>query len=260
MDNGLSSKLLLSALVLCCCFFKTGKALNPGPSPDTQENLKFKLLFNGFNSATAYSEITSYTDPQGQKFIKSKWSMRSKPVFRLLFYVNNIYESVFDIQNNTLVRIQKEVEQKNLTQKMAIRYHWDQMTAETDSGLRWPVKKGTMDIFSLLYLLRTSDFKVGDSCHFIVDFESLLFDVTGCITGPVENSGAMNEKATFNIELHFNTIEPLKARSWKTDLLTNRLGKPGTVLVMSLGPAPDKLPYSILFKKDNSTVEMRLER
>jgi hypothetical protein len=259
MVNGFSSKLILSAFVLCC-FFKTGKALNPRPSPDVSENLKFKLLFNGFNSATANSEITSYTDPQGQKLIKSKWSMQSKPLFRLLFYVNNIYESVFDIQNNTLVRIQKEVKQKNLTQKLTVNYRWDQMTAETDNGLRWPIKKGTMDIFSLLYFLRTSDFKVGDSCHFIVDFESLLFDVTGCIMGPVVNSGALNEKTAFNIELHFSTIEPLKARSWKTDLLTNRLGKPGTVLVMSLGPAPDKLPYSILFKKDNSTVEMRLER
>jgi hypothetical protein len=228
--------------------------LNMSLAQSLTKKLNYKIKFNGIHSASAQTEISS-PFMGNTNVIRITWNMKSKSIFRMLFHVNNSYTSILDVLSKKVLETQKQIDQKNIKHLFNIAYNWNKNKAEANNGVIWAVPPQTLDIFSLIYLLQITDLPVGTGCHFTIDFESWLFDVSGKVIEPLSDK----QKGQRLIVLNFNAIDPLKPRTWKTDLLTNRLGKPGTVLSVSYTPQPDSVPLLIKFTKDNSTVEMQLD-
>ena len=219
------------------------------------KTLNYKIKFNGIPSARAQTEVTLLPSDENSDLVKISWRMKSKPIFHMLFHVNNSYCSILDMRNKKIIRTQKHIDQKNVVHEFNIDYDWNKMTATANNGVSWSIPPGTLDIFSLIYLLQLNALHVDEHCHFHIDFESCIFDVSG---RPEESRAVIRANQRLAV-LNFQALQPSTSRTWKTDLLTNRLGKSGTVLSILFTPAPDSVPLLIKFTKDNSTVEMQLD-
>ena len=130
----------------------------------------------------------------------------------------------------------------------------------TDTGLSWQIAPGCLDLLTMLYRIRLHDFSPRDSLTLVVDVESQLWRVSAQ-RATVENiDGGFRDLPAERIEVDFTPYENLTPRAWKTDLLMNRIGRPGKMLIIWLGPPPQRLPVLMRFGGDDSPVEMKLER
>jgi hypothetical protein len=54
-------------------------------------------------------------------------------------------------------------------------------------------------------------------------------------------------------------MDSIQQRPWKTDLLTNRIARPGGHLTIVLGPPPLNLPLVLTFGNEGKQVTMNLK-
>ncbi len=220
------------------------------------ETLKYNMKFNGMSTAQSILCAEMTVPP----FLEINWDLRSKAIYKLLFYVDNHYYSKVDTNAWLPVTLTKEINQKNIKQSFETVYDREKLIAQTGNGLLWPIKNNCMDIFSMLYHLRTMDLSPGDSLIYILDIESHVWKLTGTIREGEKINGPFQELRIRQVDFSFTPGLPVKDRTWKTDLFTNRISQPGTKLTVCLGPPPEKLPVFLKFETNKTSVEMLLDK
>lgn len=219
------------------------------------EQLLFSMKFKGLSTAKSRMSLQSKGD-----FVKILWTVHTRSIFNLLFHIDNRYESLIDRQSGELLETMKKIDQKNIQQIFHIRYDWKNLQARTDDGLHWQVEKNCIDLLTMLYQIRAMDPGKTMNLDFLLDVESQLWQVKGTVKGRGKIDGPFSHLSARQIVLTFQPSGQLKKRSWKTDLLTNRIARPGGELVLWLGSPPEQLPLLIQFGAEGSVVQMKLQK
>ncbi len=218
-----------------------------------REALTFSLSFRGV--AAARARMRCETLPE--HLWRIQVDTDTKFWADLVFPVSNRYITLIDQPSGRVVQIDKKIKQKNLKQEMAVFYDYSAGRAHASHGFDWEIGDELQTLFSLLYQLRGMDPAPTDSLGCLLEIESQLWVVTGKVEigEPVE--GSFSDQPVRRIVLDFVPQSPLKPRDWKTDLLTNRFGRQGQ-LILKMGPAPENLPLWMQIGGGTNPVSMKL--
>ncbi|MBN1482975.1 DUF3108 domain-containing protein [candidate division KSB1 bacterium] len=239
-------------LLLMCIYILISSTILSGfdLSRFQNERLEFDILYRGINAA--YSEMWLES---GDSTTMINWMVKSRPLVDLLFRINNFYQTVID-PNGVLLKSQKVIDQKNIQQQWIIDYNWQINQAISDQRHSWPIPQRCHNILAMLYDLRKTALARGDSVSYILDIESQLWQIRG-IVNPLYNS--FGNLQAHEIVFTFSPARDIQTRAWKTDIVTNRLARPNSQLIIHLGPPPQQQPMLLQFGGDGGIVEMRLK-
>ncbi len=174
-----------------------------------------------------------------------------------LFSLNNAYETV--MKKNTLlpIRVEKQIRQKNISHDLKIAYDHPAGRASLADSVSWDIPHNCYDYFTMLYFLRTLSLDKFHSLRFSLDSEYLISEVTVSLKSEGElvtvPAGQFN---TVRLELSF-TQQTKEYRPWKTDILTNRLAKPGSLVTIWFSHDDLRLPVKISY--GNSLIKTSIE-
>lgn len=214
------------------------------------EHLEFDIVYRGIHAASSAIWLES-----ADSVTTIYWIVKSRPLVDLLFKINNSYQTVID-RNGMLRKTEKIVDQKNIRQQWIINYNWREKQAISDQNYIWPVLDKSSNILAMLYDLRKKAFDPGDSLVYILDVESQLWQIAGQVQ-PVYDSRGHFE--AHEIVFNFSPAAEMHRRTWKTDIVTSRLARPNSQLIIRLGPPPQQQPKLLQFGGDGGVVEMRLK-
>ncbi|MBN1997105.1 DUF3108 domain-containing protein [candidate division KSB1 bacterium] len=214
---------------------------------------EYQLKYKGIGSASAVLSSFFSSPDSGQMNIRLH--VKTSGLFNLLFHVNNTYDTLVDTASWRPIRISNNIDQENIVQNLSIEFNWQKLLATTSNGFQYDILPDCMTIFTLMYRLRTSSLHTEQKLVFSLDTESLLWIVEGRVDSLIYKNPCKNLKAkkiTFDLSAAANK-EP---RPWKTDLLTNRLGKSNATITFVFGPEPWNIPLRIQFGEKENQVDM----
>jgi len=217
------------------------------------ERAEYALALKGL--AAAQASIHFY--PERPQRIKARIDTRG--LASLIFSIHNTYQTLIDPQTGLPVAVEKNIAQSNISQQLSIRYNRAENIAESSASASWPLMPGAMDLFTMLFQLRTLSPLPGDRVAFPLDIESQSWLAAGQVTGGGEMESPCGRLETRKITLQFSHSGQGPARTWKTDLLTNRIARPDGMLTIFIGPPPENIPLLIQFGPQGQQVSMRLK-
>ncbi len=212
------------------------------------ERLKFDLFFKGLNAV--HAEMWLETSDSTTTIF---WTLDTKPVAQFLFRVNNSYQVTLDA-SGTMIRAGKSIDQKNIKHDWLINYDWTAKQAISNQNITWPVVDGSRHVLGLLYDLRTRHLTSGDTVEYVLDIESQIWFLGGIVQSVVNNGNVVAHDIVFQFSPALDIVE----RTWKTDIVTNRLGSLTSTLIIRLGPPPQQQPLMVRFGGEGTQIEMRL--
>lgn len=212
------------------------------------ERLDYDLYYRGFNTV----DSRMWIEQEDSLTFTIIWTVETRPLWGLLFNINNRYETVVHSASQQLLETRKCIDQKNIQQQWHTIYDWDENMAITNQKHRWPVRPKAHNVLWLLYDLRQRRLTPGDSLRYLLDVESQLWQLRGIVPQANEST------ADIIIDFEFSPARPIQPRAWKTDLLTNRLARDRSRLIIHMSPAPERVPQRIRFGSDDEEVEMIL--
>ncbi len=222
---------------------------------DSIEYLEYDLSYSVFASAKAIWKTVAIDSGR----FKVTASVHTGPWTRLIFSIDNHYQSILDPVSCLPIRSRKNVDQTNIKQSLHIYYRHQKGLAKTQDGKTWPITPHSLDLFSFIHCLRTADSNAGDSLVYDIDLEGELWTATGRIQNGPRVEGAFSHLHTRWLEFSFSPLDPQqKGRPWKTDLLTHRIASKNASLIVILGSKPVSLPLKLVFGEKKHRVEMSL--
>lgn len=229
----------------------------PQESNPFNERLVYKMSYMGLSSARAEFLLAENSD-SAKPVIIFVAKVETRGISDAIFRIRNRYESHMDKKTGLPILAKKEIDQPNVKHSLEIVYDQTECLAKSNKAASWPIPPNCYDLFSMLYALRTVSFEDGDSVRFIIDAESQIWGMLGRVSNVrflKTNLGRLSAK---HFKFSFHTPVSVEPRKWKTDLLTNRIGKEGGLLEIWLSNDTDKLPLKMRFGKGFSAVEMTL--
>ncbi|RPH97741.1 MAG: DUF3108 domain-containing protein [Calditrichaeota bacterium] len=212
------------------------------------ETLSYTLIYKGLPSVKAQIRVNR-REPDSLSIV---WSVKTKPLFDPLFCINNRYEITID-KNGRLARVSKSIQQKNIQQQMDIRYDWNALDAHSSLPYTWDILPQCTHLLAMLYDVRLKTLASGDTLSYVLDVESQLWRLDGRVAVHSDRRGETRE-----IVFQFRPAQSIQSRKWKTDLLTNRLARQNSQMIIRLGPPPQNVPTFISFGSGKELVEMRV--
>lgn len=222
------------------------------------EILKYKLKYLNLKVADLEFSVTDSSCSAESTARLLTICARSTSSAGKLFYVNNIYQVNFISANFLPLKIEKNIDQKNIRHLLTIQYDRQKLTATKNDSLTWSIPEPCYDYFTMLYFLRSQTLNFGDTLNFYLDSEYLISKVRAVVQSGIENIKVPAGKfAAIRLELSFQLITEAE-RPWKTDLLTNRLAAPGSKLTLWLSNDEKRIPLKISYHNSLSKTELLL--
>jgi len=215
------------------------------------ETLNYSMQLHGLPAA--HTQLSC----EGTAAISLSAAIHTNALTSLMFRIHNHYLTTIDGQGQPL-EYRKQIDQRNLTQDLSIRYDHTRQSAATAEAKQWAITPGSLNLFALLYRLRCTNWQTGAKVAFDLDIESQAWRAV-CVSSRVDGRTIAGMAAEEMIDITFEAAGAVQPRPWKTDLLTNRITRSGRLLVL-LGPAPDRLPLLLQFGEGANRVEMKLTR
>ncbi len=241
---------------LCLVFMSSALALSAPSGAPVNEIFTYTMKFNGKSTANSTLQFTHSDSTR----LEICWLLKSKTIFKLLFSVDNRYHSFVNTETGLPAKVFKNIKQKNITQAWQTSYNREQSVAVTDNGLQWPVQNDCLDILSLIWTLRHGHLTPGDSLAYLIDIESHVWRLEGIVTAAESGHNSRQVTCNCQVEFSFSPALPIVKRTWKTDLLTNRISRADTRLTICFGPPPANVPVYLKFINSENTVEMLLDK
>jgi hypothetical protein len=211
------------------------------------ERLNFSMKYLNMKVAnlefSVSDSIKNLSQPQHQLSIKAY----STPFATKLFKINNSYTTLFFSDNFLPLKSTKKIDQKNIQQKVVLDFDHQNYQATFNDSISWFLPSPCYDYFSMLYFLRSYPWEKHDTLSFFLDSEYLISKVEAILLQESEILKVPCGKfSTIKIQLNFKSTTKVK-RPWKTDILTNRLAKPGSKLNIWLSNDRQRLPLKIFY-------------
>ncbi len=217
----------------------------------------YELKYKGIGSADAV--LSTHFLATDSSLLVITLRVKTRPLVNLLFHVNNTYTTLVDTTTWRPVKLYKTIDQKNIKQTLTIDYDDNRLMAKTSHGFQYAIPHGCMTIFSLLFRLLNQPLEPGRPIEAYLDTENLLWRATGRMDDIQYAGDPCFNIAARKVEFNLFPVSNQEPRPWKTDLLTNRLGKPGATITFIFGPEPGRIPLCIQFGTDGNLVKMILK-
>ena len=177
-------------------------------SSDTEEILVYELRLKPF--VTAIAEFRNTYSPSSPHLLCVQASVSTHGLAQAIFPIHNRYQVWIDTRTQLPLRSAKQIEQKNISQKLEIHYDHERNEAKTDRGDTWPIRSGCQTLFSIFPYLRTLSIERGDSLAFTLEIESHLW----LLTGHAETDQLSdNTEPLMLLSFHFEQAGPNPSRS-----------------------------------------------
>jgi len=177
-----------------------------------------------------------------------------------LFKLDNIYESYIDYHHLLPLKFSKKVRQKNIKQNWMISFDQANHIAQIDSEKVWPIPENCHNFFSMIYTIRQLNFADIDSFELYLDVESIVWKtVIRKIAREIICLPSGNYKA-IRFSLDFIPVEKGKKRSWKTDLLTNRMANENSELSIWFSDDAFRMMLMIEYKHSIFSTKVQLSK
>jgi len=219
------------------------------------EQLIFKMEYLNLSVATLNFQIIDSI----QKSYYLKVHTSATRSARLLFKLDNVYETYFDKTTFLPSKSVKKIHQKNIQHELNIHFDHQKNKASLGDLISWSIPSDCYDYFSMLYFLRSQQLKPGDSISFHLDSEFLISKVEAKVLPDQEVIQVpAGEFKSIKLNLKFSAIthEP---RPWKTDLLTNRLAAPGSEITIWFSNDNYRLPLKIAYHQSKIKTQITLK-
>lgn len=220
-----------------------------------QERLIYRMQYGQFHAGSF--ETGRLPGEDGGVILKA--SMRTTALYRRFFWADNAYVTYTDAELLPQ-RLRKEIRQKNLSHTMDITYDHQTQTACTADDRQWQAPRGTKDILSLVYHLRTFPLPEGETRAYTLDGEGLTWELTAENIGREEVNTPAGKAVADRVVLRFAASSSNKWRAWKTDILTNRLSGAATGVTIWFSVAGDRVPMQMIFPASPFDLRMILMR
>ena len=219
------------------------------------EQLVFKMEYLNLSVATLKFQIIATVQTNYHLRIHA----RATRTARLLFKLDNVYETFFDRTTFLPSKAIKKIHQKNIQHDLTINYDQQQNRASVGDSITWSIPDDCYDYFSMLYLLRSQQLNAGDRLYFHLDAEFLISKVTVKVLPDREVIQVPAGKfESIKLNIKFSKISK-KPRPWKTDLLTNRLAAPGSEITLWFSNDSDRLPLKIAYHRSKIKTQVVLK-
>jgi hypothetical protein len=227
-------------------------------SANIEGTFEFSMSYHGLPAAWAEMSFLKKSI-DGVETVEVTSTVRTKSLFKMLFHINNFYITYVNAATGLPLKYEKKIEQKNIRQYLLVEYDRDSLLAKSSLEKSWPIPVDCLDLFSMIYRIRADNYSPGQQVDWSVDIEGQLWRATGQVVAAEPVDGPFADLPIRSIELLFSPLNGVKSRLWKTDLLTNRIAKEGSILKIYLGPPPQSYPLKLQFGEGKSSVEMKLE-
>ena len=220
------------------------------------EKLKFHLNYLRMNVATLEFQFEKRTPEK--KAVALTIEAQSSRAVNSLFYVNNCYELILNEANFLPRFVRKTINQKNVDYLRIQRFDHQQGKVAVDDTFQYDVPEPCYDYFSMLYFLRFGVADTSSMVNFYLDGEFVISHVKAVFsrdTREIEVSGG--KFTATEVKLEFSSYRKEK-RPWKTDLLTNRLTKSGSEVLIFLSADARRLPLKIIYRNSWTRTTMEL--
>ena len=211
------------------------------------EKLNYKMEYLNMKVANLDFVIAStnknFNIPQYQLSVKAQ----STGFATKLFKIDNNYKTFFETENFLPIRSIKNINQKNIQHELVINFNHQIHQASINDSLFWSIPNPCYDYFSMLYFIRSQPWDRGDTLNFFLDSEYLISKVKAFVLP--ENKilkVPCGKFKTIKIQMKFQLLTE-KKRPWKTDIISNRLAKPGSKLNIWLSDDELRLPLKISY-------------
>ncbi len=164
-----------------------------------------------------------------------------------LFKIDNNYKTYFKTENFLPLKSIKNINQKNIQHELTINFDHQIHQASINDSIFWIIPNPCYDYFSMLYFIRSLPWNKDDTLSFFLDSEYLISKVEAVVMP--ENKilkVPCGKFKTIKIQMKFQLLTK-KNRPWKTDIITNRLAKPGSKLNIWLSDDEFRLPLKISY-------------
>ena len=203
------------------------------------ERAFYKLTYLSVSAATVTISVPEKKRTANGTFYHIVATAKTNAFFSAFYSLDNRYD--IDVDSATLlpVRMDKDIRQKTLEQKMTITYRHNRGDATYDGGkftppLTAPLAGDAHNFFSMIYWLRHQPLKTGDRYPLHLDVETEPWNVTIDVLGDDITSAAGKKYSSVKVVFTFIPTQAEKKRK-KTDMLTRHLVASGTKLYLWLG-------------------------
>jgi hypothetical protein len=217
------------------------------------EQLRFSLHRMGV--AAAEAQITCSANAPDTLLISA--NIQTSFLINLFFPIHNLYQTYIERNTGSVLGISNFIKQKNISHTLSVRYDRNQGQAFGSNGQQWSAPAESQTLFAMLYQLRHLAVEAGDSVTCLLDVESQLCRISGRLHSGDAVDGPFSDLPVREVVLQFRP-EHGDLRGWKTDLLTNRMSRSHTQLLVRLGPRPESLPLWIQVGEGKGSVIMKL--
>lgn len=246
------------ACIILIFFFDFLKAQD-SPYNFLNERLNYRLKYMNMKSGVMNFQILERTSIDSLEVYHLQVHAKTRGVFSSLFKVDNTYQSYFSTKTFLPRCVKKQIRQKNIENSIQILYNQDTHIASINDSTSWEIPQATYGFFSMFYLLRNHDFIQNDTLTFYLDSENQPSKVIAYLVKKEKISIKTGTYNALKLRLSFIPLSE-KRRIWKTDLLTNRLAKPNSVMTMWISGDRAHIPLKVQFHQKPFDIKMVLDR
>ena len=221
----------------------------------TGEQLTFKMEYLNLSVAT----LNFQTIDTNKNSYHLEVHASATRTARLLFKLDNGYETYFDRNTFLPIKVIKKIRQKNIQHELNFYFDHQKNKASLGDSISWSIPGDCYDYFSMLYFLRSQHLKPGDSLSFHLDSEFLISKVEAKVLSDqevIQVPAGKFKSIKLNLKFSAVTHEP---RPWKTDLLTNRLAAPGSEITIWFSKDDYRLPLKIAYHQSKIKTQVILK-
>ena len=238
------------SFILILLLFIKGSTLEPPHF----EQLKFHLYYLNLHVATLEFQFRESTEHPEQALLTV--FAKATPTAKKFFPVDNRYALQFNKANFLPDFIKKQIDQKNVHYTRMQKFDHLHKFVTIDSTYRYEIPEKCFDYFSLLYFLRFGD--VHDSAEVFLDGEAIVSKVFVTVSPDTHVvSVPAGDFQAYQMRIHISKNDK-KKRPWKTDLLTNRLTKPGSDITIFFSADSRRLPLKVIYRNSWTRTQLQL--
>ena len=211
------------------------------------EQLNYQMEYLNLNVASLIFFISDTNQVNNRPTYHLTVTAKSTRTAGLLFKIDNIYHTYFNAVNFLPVKSIKKINQKNVQYDLIINFDFQKFRASIGDSISWSLPDSCFDYFSMLYFIRSQPLIAGDTLRFYLDSEYLISKVQAVVLSDSEVLKVPCGKfKTIKVQTKFQPVDK-KERPWKTDIITNRLAKPGSELTFWFSDDEFRLPLKVSY-------------
>ncbi len=214
-------------------------------APSFHERAEYDLTYLGISAVHITVDIAEEVIMDGRKAIHLVAIAKTKSLFAPVYTLENRYDTYMDPVTGLPFRYDKTIHQKTIDQTMHVRYTTDSAYYEGgkfDSSFAIATAERSHNLFSMIYALRRSPLKTGDTYTINLDIETERWVAVVLVTESESVYLAGKNWRAHKLTFKFTPVGEEKKRK-HTDIVTRRLVQTQSNLVFWIG---EQSPYPFL--------------